>query len=175
MASTLTVDNIVGATSSSNIHIPGTVVQTVLWTIPVQTRSTGGTWAVTTVPTIANTYSVDDYTFTKKFSNSKVVLSATGHVDHTNVNPGGASGSFSIVALFLDSPETLLGAGQRYMRYNNDESVVYSFNGEDTTTGLTKTYRLKCHTSADSMHFSRTASGSYSQNPFTIIIQEIAQ
>lgn len=176
MASTLTVDNIVGATSSGSIHIPGTVVQTVLWTIPAQTRSTAGTsWSVSTVPTIANTYSVDDYTLTKKFSNSKVILSASGHVDHNNIAAGGGTGAFSTVALFLDSPETLLGAGQRFMRYNNDESYVYTFNGEDTTTGLTKTYRLKCHSVADNMYFSRTATGNYSQNPFTIIIQEIAQ
>ena len=41
MASTLTVDNIVGATSSDKIHIPGHVIQTVSSTLTSTVSSTG--------------------------------------------------------------------------------------------------------------------------------------
>ena len=47
MASTLTVDNIVGATSASTIHIPGHVIQVVQSTFATETASTSTTFSNT--------------------------------------------------------------------------------------------------------------------------------
>jgi len=149
---------------------PGTVVQSAVWRISPISKSTSGSWAVSTTPTISNTYTVEQYTFTKKYSNSSVVLQASGHVDMSDAG----SGRPSIVCLHLTSPETLIASGYRHMRYNNDEPFVYTFAGEDTTTGLSKTYRLGCHSSGGPFFFSRTASGTFSNVPFTITLMEIA-
>ena len=47
MASTLTVDNIVGATSASTIHIPGHVIQVLQATFATETASTSSTFSNT--------------------------------------------------------------------------------------------------------------------------------
>jgi hypothetical protein len=47
MASTLTVDNIVGATSASTIHIPGHVIQVLQTTLATETSSTSTTFSDT--------------------------------------------------------------------------------------------------------------------------------
>tara|TARA_Y100000389_G_C17076424_1_gene324526 strand:+ start:68 stop:556 length:489 start_codon:yes stop_codon:yes gene_type:complete len=64
MASTLTVDNIVGATSASAVHLPGHVIQVVQNVVTGQV-STGGTSYVNTGLTA---------TITPKYSNSKVLV-----------------------------------------------------------------------------------------------------
>ena len=64
MASTLTVDNIVGATSSSNIHIPGTVVQVLQNSYSTQVTMTQGSWVDIGL----------SITITPKFSTSKVLV-----------------------------------------------------------------------------------------------------
>ncbi len=174
---TIFVDNIKEHTASHGVHIPGHICQVVTWTIAPNQRSTSGSWSATTTPTLANTYDVEKFLFTKKFSNSKVVFQASGHVDH-----GNTPGSPSVVALFVDdsltdSPTgTLLGAGYRHLRHNNNEPFVYTFGGEDTTTGLIKYYKLRCFTSGDHMSFSRMVSGTdYQQNPYRILFWEVMQ
>ena len=72
------------------------VIQAKLWYVTPVVVSTSGTWAAATVPTLANTYSVGDYSFTKKHSDSKVIATVSGHVDHE-----GTSSHPSIVALLL--------------------------------------------------------------------------
>ena len=70
MASTLTVDNIVGATSASNIHIPGHCVAIYHHTRDPGSQSTTSTTLVETGLTI---------TLTPKYSNSKFLLWASMH------------------------------------------------------------------------------------------------
>jgi len=189
MAGILTVQTIQGPTSgvdANKVIIPsghtldisagglipenGQILQTKVWEISPVSISTAGSWAVTTTPTMPNTYTVEDYTLTKKLSTSNVICIASGHVDHSNV--GG--GSPTIVALFETGAGTLIGSGYRHLRYNNDEPYVYAFSGTDTTTGLSKTYRLKCHCSGGPMHFSRQNSGSHGHSAYTVVFLEVA-
>ena len=188
MASELIVQTLKGPTSGANANkiivptgqtldasagalIPdsGAVVQTTVWEIPATSVSTDGSWAVSTTPTIANTYNVGNYSFTKKFSGSKVVCVVAGHVDHANI-----TGTPTIVALFESGSGTLIGSGYRHIRYNNDEPFPYSFSGTDTSTGTSKTYTLRCHCAGGPMYFSRMASGDFGHSKFTVTLMEIA-
>ena len=69
MASTLTVDNIVGATAASKVHIPGGVVQLV-----------SSSMAGSNVTTSSNSYVTTglSVTITPKFSTSKIYLTCQG-------------------------------------------------------------------------------------------------
>lgn len=175
--STLYVDNL-QPNLGSQVEIPnlkplgGAVVQSVVWEIPAIARSTAGSWTVTTTPTIDNTYSVAEYTFTKKHSDSHVACIASGHVD---MNNAGSGGSPSIVALFEDGSDTLIGSGHRHIRHNNDEPFVYAFSGVDTSSGTSKTYKLRCHSSGGPMHFSRQNSADNGHSKYTVVLMEIAQ
>jgi hypothetical protein len=190
MASEITVQTIKGPTSGANankviipsgqtldtssgaiIHPADGVVKSTIWEVPATSVSTDGSWSVSTTPTMPNTYTVADFTLTKKYSSSHVICIANGHVDVTNV--GG--GSPTIVALFEANAGGLIGSGYRHLRYNNDEPFAYAFSGIDTTTGTSKTYRLKCHCSGGPMHFSRTANGNNGHSVFTVTFLEIAQ
>jgi hypothetical protein len=187
--STLQVENLIGPTSGSNANkviIPsgqtldasngfvapaGSVIQTVVWEIPATSRSTSGNWSVSTTPTIANTYSVAEYAFTKKQSDSHVVCISSGHVDLSNAGGGRPC----IVALFEGGSSTLIGSAYRHVRYNNDEPFSYAFSGIDTSSGTSKTYLLKCHSSGGPMHFSRTNGAISGNTTYNVILQEIAQ
>ena len=176
---TIFVDNIKEHTASHGVHIPGHICQVVTWTIAQQVQSTSGSWAANTTPTLPNTYDVEKFRFNKKYSNSKVVFQASGHVDHESV--GG--GSPSIVCLFSDDNEvdsgagspTLIGSAYRHMRYNNDEPQGYNFSGEDTTTGITKYYKLRCHSGASSMRFSRMQASGVGNLPYRVLFWEVMQ
>ena len=85
MASTLTVDNIVGATTAANVKLPaGAVVQV------SHTNLTGNTEINTTSqhPTVVNAGSA--VSFTPKFSTSKLLITVDGNMKIT----GGANGCF---------------------------------------------------------------------------------
>jgi len=77
MASTLTVDNIVGATSSDKIHIPGHVIQVVSAT-------------KTDKQTVTSTSFLDvtglSVSITPTSSTSKVLVLFNGHSGHDNTN-----------------------------------------------------------------------------------------
>ena len=152
----------------------GHVVQSVLWKMTPVEKSTAGTWAVHLFPTILNTYVVETYNFTKKYSNSKVHATVSGHVDHLN-----ATGSPSIVALIEKSnyptSETFMGAAYRHVRVHQDEPLTYAFSGEDAVAGINKQYSICCHSHASVMRFGRPASGTNASHVFTILLQEIAQ
>jgi hypothetical protein len=64
MASTLTVDNIVGATTAGNVHMPGGVVQVVQGTTSTRTAISTGTYTFTGLTA----------TITPKFNNSKILV-----------------------------------------------------------------------------------------------------
>ena len=147
---------------------PDSVIQTKLWYVTPIEVSTSGSWAASTVPTLANTYSVGDYSFTKKHSDSKVIATVSGHVDHQNT-----SGEPTIVALF-EAGGTRLGAAYRHVRVQGNEPLSYCFSGEDTTSGTSKTYKLRCHSSGTVMRFGRSQTNNTS-HVFTVVFMEIAQ
>ena len=144
------------------------VIQAKLWYVTPVVVSTSGTWAAATVPTLANTYSVGDYSFTKKHSDSKVIATVSGHVDHE-----GTSSHPSIVAL-LEAGGTMMGAAYRHVLRQGNEPMPYCFSGEDTTSGTSKTYKLRCHSSGTSMRFGRSQTNN-SAHVFTVVFMEIAQ
>ena len=144
------------------------VIQAKLWYVTPVVVSTSGTWAASTVPTLANTYSVGDYSFTKKHSDSKVIATVSGHVDHEST-----TGDPAIVAL-IEAGGTRLGAAYRHPRVQGNEPLPYCFSGEDTTTGTSKTYKLRCHTSGTAMRFGRSQTNNHS-HVFTVVFMEVAQ
>jgi len=175
---TIFVDNIKEHTASHGVHIPGHICQVVTWTVAPTVQNTSGSWANNTAPTLPNTYDVEKFTFNKKYSNSKVVFQASGHVDHESVG-GGAP---SVVCLFSDdnlddgsSGFTLIGSAYRHVRYNNDEPFGYNFSGEDTTAGLIKYYKLRCHSGASSMRFSRMQASGAGNLPYRVLFWEVMQ
>jgi len=157
--------------ASQGLSTPtGHVIQSVLWKISPIEKSTSGSWAVSSFPTLANTYEVENLNFTKKNSNSKVHITVSGHVDHSGTN-----GQPSVVALIeKNANETFIGAAYRHVRVQQDEPLTYAFCGEDAVAGTSKIYSLRCHCSGTSMRFGRSASGVNTSHVFTILIQEIA-
>ena len=77
MASTLTVDNIVGATTSANVHIPGHVIQIVRGVIPTSSETISST-----------SYAASSLyvTITPKSSTSSVLLMASINFDSSSAN-----------------------------------------------------------------------------------------
>jgi len=172
MSSILKVDTIqttAGATpTTKDLGLsPDSVIQTKLWYVTPIVVSTSGSWTAGTVPTLGNTYSVGDYSFTKKHSDSKVIATVSGHVDHD------ATSHPSIVAL-LEAGGTFMGAAYRHVIRSGNEPKPYCFSGEDTTSGTSKTYKLRCHSSANVMRFGRSSSNNTS-HVFTVVFMEIAQ
>ena len=164
--SILKVDTINEKTTGNGVQIPGHVVQTKLWYVTPVVVSTSGTWAASTVPTLANTYSVGDYSFTKKHSDNKVIAIVSGHVDHENT-----TGDPSIVAL-LEAGGTFMGAAYRHVTRQGNEPFPYCFSGEDTTSGTSKTYKLRCHSSGTSMRFGRSNANN-SSHVYTVVFMEV--
>lgn len=112
MASQLTVDNIVGATSSSAVHVPGAVVQ-------VKTGAQEGTVQTTSTTLVASNLKV---TITPKFSNSLILVSWGGgnmfgsstlsHEIHTSLYRQVAGGGWGFISGQSHFDETsLTGAG----------------------------------------------------------------
>ena len=104
MGSTLTVDNIQGATNSSNIHIPGSVVQIV--------QSTNTQNQVIASTSYTATYLQAD--ITPKFATSKILIIVNGGND-TN-----AAGRGMRTTIYRDSTTNLatLTSGQQGFDYN---------------------------------------------------------
>jgi hypothetical protein len=104
MGSTLTVDNIQGATSSSTIHIPNSVVQVV--------QSTNTQNQVISSTSFTATYLQAD--ITPKFDTSKILIIVNGGAD-TN-----AAGRGMRTTIYRDNTTNLatLASGQQGFDYN---------------------------------------------------------
>ena len=104
MASQLTVDNIVGATTANNVHIPGSVVQVV--------QTTNNQNQVISSTTLTATYLQAD--ITPKYATSKILILASGGAD-TN-----AAGRGMGLTIFRDGSTNLatLSNGQQRFDYN---------------------------------------------------------
>ena len=161
--------------ASQGLSTPtGHVIQSVVWKITPIEKSTSGSWGAGTSPTLANTYEVENYNFTKKHSNSKVHVTVSGHVDHSNA-AGGQPGMIALIEKngTGGSNETFMGMAYRHVRVNDNEPLTYAFGGEDAVAGTSKIYSLRCHYSGPSMRIGRSSTNN-SAHQFTILIQEIA-
>lgn len=153
----------------------GSIISSAVWKVPATAVSTSGSWAYNTNPTNAATYSVANFTFTKKLSTSIVQGIAVGHVD---VN--GATGHPTVVSLTNNHPGTAVyGAAYRHQRVQNQEPDAYTFAFEDDMTEqddpFNPVYYLRCHSSASNMYFSRMQAGTTSNNPYRVFFQEVVQ
>ena len=166
MASTLTVDNIVGATAASKVHIPGGVVQVVEGTSSTQS-STNSTSAVDTGLTA---------TITPKYSTSKI-LAITSLPYWATEEPG------TDVTAYLFFKRTVSGQGTLELSgcifgdhggngNRSDAWGTVSFTKLDSpsTTSAT-TYKIQ-HRVGNSGYTGTAMNGS---NPGMITLMEIAQ
>jgi len=113
MASTLTVDNIVGATSSSSIKIPGHVVQIAEPSLPWASR-----WSSTSSSFVQTPHEVS---ITPKYSDSKIKISTTFS--------GGfaADGEYMRLKLYRRVGGTLTGIGEAQATGGN---TSFGFGGD---------------------------------------------
>ena len=151
MASTLTVDNIVGATSASTVHVPGHVIQVV--------QNIGS--AVTTNSATPTTVASASITIQ---ATSKVHAYCVGDMN------AAADDDWNYFRIYRDST----AIGQRYIA----QAVKSSYNLPFSTAHLdtpgsagTYTYTLKCWRGVGSMTYGEEGNG---QAP-TMILMEIAQ
>ena len=147
MASTLTVDNIVGATTASTVHAPGHVIQVQSVASSAQlTLSSTNTWVATGI----------QLNITPKFSNSKIYIVANIDFDanaanrilftsifrNDSVNLGQATNGFnasmssggrmmsSVGISHLDSPATTSAVNYEvYARCNNQPTYINLYGG----------------------------------------------
>ena len=147
MASTLTVDNIVGATTASTVHAPGHVIQVQSVASSAQlTLSSTNTWVATGI----------QLNITPKFSNSKIYIVANIDFDanasnrilftsifrNDSVNLGQATNGFnasmssggrmmsSVGINHLDSPATTSAVNYEvYARCNNQPTYINLYGG----------------------------------------------
>jgi hypothetical protein len=155
MASTLTVDTIVGATAASKVHIPGGVVQVVEGTSSTQS-STNSTSAVDTglTATITPKYStskilaitslpywateepgtdVTAYLFFKRTVSGQGTLELSGCIFGDHGGNGNRSDAWGTVSMTkLDSPSTTSATTYKVQhRVGNSGYTGYAMNGSN--------------------------------------------
>ena len=153
MASTLTVDNIVGATSASTVHAPGHVIQVVSANYSTVITSDNNTWVDTGL----------SCAITPKFSNSKIMIliDQNGRVES------------SWMAYRILRGATAIKSAQYYLFDNNstnNSSISFNFlDSPNTTSEVTyKTQFMRSQGGGDIKVNDNSA-------PATIILMEIAQ
>lgn len=169
MASTLTVDNIVGATTAAKVKLPaGSVLQTVF--------AQAGAAVTTNVSDLANPVDCLSATITPKYSSSKILVIAS------HVIGGGADGVGA--NMFLKKGGTLLptseigGDTAGLMVYgigrSQDHSAHHTFhhlNSPNTTSATTYTVAMGRY--GGSSIASYTMNGTKDKN--TLTLMEISQ
>jgi hypothetical protein len=139
MASQLTVDNIVGATSSDKIHIPGHVIQVVQATSATQTDVTSQTYAdtglsasITPTSTSSKILVLVTHRVFKGSANQggdfRIVRGSTSLGDHVKgILYGGHANedNMSLTMQFLDSPSTTVATTYKtQMKHNNGNGGI---------------------------------------------------
>ena len=152
MGSTLTVDNIVGATSSDKIHIPGHVIQ-IQSTTKTDTQSITGTTAV----------DVLTVTITPKSATSKIYIKCDLNFTSRNGTTNSTGERYAYAKLFRDSTQIALGdaAGSRTQvwfacntinatnsAFAMSQSSGSFYDSPATTSAIT--YKVKCATTTTS-------------------------
>jgi hypothetical protein len=159
MASTLTVDNIVGATSASTVHAPGHVIQVV-----------NGTGASNINITTSSRVDVISLSITPKFATSKILVS----ICLADVGKGTSGNTYGRFWLMRNTGDLIRIAGQvGYTNTTNNNSVgslSTSYLDSPSTTSST-TYKVQ----GANMQSSGTVEVGSSTSISTITLLEIAQ
>ena len=162
MASTLTVDNIVGATTAGNIHIPNSVVQTIHGS-----PSTGISYDTTT----GTIFDMMTLNITPKYNTSKILIIA-----HIGMYMNSGSAEVRGEYMLRRDTTTIFGrdgtGGSGYFRDSSGRIKAFQggFNYLDSpATASQITYRLgwKGHTHA--------AGGQFNEDYTSMTLMEIAQ
>ena len=130
MASTLTVDNIVGATAASKVHIPGGVVQVVEGTTNTQTQHNSTSYAATSITA----------TITPKFSSSKILVTITSNLETNN------AGEFGWYSIHRDSTSIAQSSiGQSSATSNSPifPIAIQKLDAPSTASAVTYTLYIK--------------------------------
>ena len=170
MGSTLTVDNIVGATTAANVKLPaGSVLQTV-----VATEQRGSN-ANTTSSSYTNLSGLS-CVITPKYNNSKILVQANIHI-HTQIS------NYSELTLFRDSTNLATNSQARFMLQRGDGDPDGGNNGygfwgmvplsilDNPATTSATTYTIQVRKNATGSN----AIYIYEGGVNTITCQEIAQ
>ena len=146
MASTLTVDNIVGATAAAKVHITGHVIQVVEDTTTTQTQHNSTSYAATSITA----------TITPSSTSSKILVSVTSNLETNSVGEfgwysihrgstsiaessvgqpsGGGSPIFPIAIQKLDAPATTNAVTYALYIKRTSATIVANINGGGSTT-----------------------------------------
>ena len=159
MASTLTVDNIVGATSASTIHIPGHVIQVLQATFATETASTSSTFSNTGL----------SLSITPKSNTSKIMVMFSLGSSGVNNTAAEARGYFR---LMRDSTQIYIMDVRAY-DYGNSGSIdfgVYAQSYLDSpATASSVTYSIQQRATAGTIRVCE------SNNQIQMQLMEIAQ
>ena len=170
MASQLTVDNIVGATSSDKIHIPGHVIQAVSSYTGVKTTVTSTTFVDVTDLSV---------TITPTSSTSKILILFNGHGGHDNTN-------YFLWNIVRNSTSIAQPAGGNYAAtmnaYTGDnvsngfaiQSVGMNFLDSPATTSAT-TYKIQVATTGNTAILNGRPGNANGQTISSLTVMEIAQ
>jgi len=163
--STLTVDNIVGATTAANVKLPeGCVLQT------IQNVKTG---SVTQNSGSSLTYlTVHSATITPKYSTSKILVRVSYGWGDSNASGGG------FVPRFLRGSTTI--ADYNAFWRSNSSNAIYSFANHEfldspaTTSATTYHFQVATQSGSDTIYYNPSYSGHTTQIS-TLTLMEIAQ
>ena len=164
MGSTLTVDNIVGATTAANLKLPaGSVLQTVHSQISSQETTTSNSYVDSGLHA----------TITPKYSSSKILVTASVSLYQTN-NAGAASATIKRGSTILSPGAASYGFGYIYAASagGHVNQIPIEFLDSPSTTSAT-TYRVQYSTGVG-VNIG-TAYISVNSTPSTITLMEISQ
>jgi len=185
MASTLTVDNIVGATTAANVKLPAGHVVQVQSVTKTDTQSISGTTA-TDVLTV---------TISPKFASSKIYVKCDLNFTSRNGTTNTLGERYAYAKLFRDTTQIALGdaAGSRQQVWfgcntvneGNDSFRMSQSSGsfyDSPATTSAITYKVKCATTSTSTNVTvinqsgPDADAAYShRGASTLTVMEIAQ
>ena len=164
MASTLTVDNIQGATTAGNVHIPGAVVQ-LQSTIKTDLFTTSSA-SFTDVTSNGNPLSI---TITPKYNTSKIYVFVA--LDYS-----ASAGNYNNEMRLLEGSTEIL---RTMTRLNTNGNIIQQSNEQilrspATTSAITYKVQVKCETGGVTYYVNQRGSGTYTGTS-TITAMEIAQ
>ena len=171
MASTLTVDNIVGATSSDKIHIPGHVIQVVSAIKDDKQTVTSTSFVDVTGLSVS---------ITPTSTSSKILVLFNGHGGHDNTNYflwNIVRGSTAIAQpagsnLYPATANSYVGDG--VSSSTNFQNLGMNFLDSPATTSAT-TYKIQVRTTGGTAIVNGRPSNTNGSAVSTITVMEIAQ
>jgi hypothetical protein len=160
MASTLTVDTIVGATAASKVHIPGGVVQVVSIASSATVTTQSGSFVST-----GCTASI-----TPKFNTSKILITINGGMEGA---AGGGATEVSSWKIFRGSTQVEASDSGKRIYLKNDTYIPLTtvfLDSPATTNSTTYTLHMKRYAGSGTVSWNRDGN-----QTTTITLMEIAQ